>query len=83
MHLDLRAPSAYLDNSGQVVGMDTLLTQRILTQAGCQIRWHLTPMTGARILRSLQQGKFDVMIRASKTPKRQQYTFLVKPIVTK
>ena len=79
VHLDLHAPSAYLDNHGQVIGMDALLTQQILTQAGCQVRWHLTPMTGARILRSLQQGKFDVMIRASKTAERQQYAYFSKP----
>jgi polar amino acid transport system substrate-binding protein len=79
VHLDLHAPSAYLDSNGQVVGMDALLAQRILTQAGCKVRWHTTSMTGERILRSLQQGKFDVMIRASKTVQRQEYAYFSDP----
>jgi len=79
VHLDLHAPSAYLDNNGKVTGMDAQLAQRILTQAGCQVRWHLIPMTGERILRSLQQGKFDVMIRASKTVERQEYAYFSDP----
>ncbi len=79
VHLDLHAPSAYLDSNGQVAGMDALLAQRILTQAGCQVRWHTIPMTGERILRSLQQGKFDVMIRASKTAERQKYAYFSAP----
>ena len=79
VHLDLHAPSAYLDNNGQVAGMDAMLAQRILNQAGCQVRWHLLPMTGERILRSLQQDKFDVMIRASKTAQRQKYAYFSAP----
>jgi polar amino acid transport system substrate-binding protein len=79
VHLDLHAPSAYLDSKGQVAGMDALLAQRILTQAGCKVRWHTTSMTGERILRSLQQGQFDVMIRASKTAQRQEYAYFSDP----
>jgi polar amino acid transport system substrate-binding protein len=59
--------------------MDAMLAQRILTQAGCQVNWHLYPMTGKRILRSLQQGEFDVMIRASKTVQRQEYAYFSDP----
>jgi polar amino acid transport system substrate-binding protein len=77
--LDLHAPSAYLDSNGEVAGMDASLSQKILTQAGCKVRWHLLPMTGERILRSLQQGKFDVMIRASKTKQRQKYAYFSEP----
>jgi polar amino acid transport system substrate-binding protein len=79
VHLDLHAPSAYLDSNGQIAGMDAMLAQRILTQAGCRVNWHLIPMTGERILRSLQQGKFDVMIRASKTVQRQKYAYFSDP----
>ncbi len=79
VHLDLHPPSAFLDDNDQVTGMDALLTQRILTRAGCKVRWHFTPMTGARILRSLQQGEFDVMVRASKTDARQQYAYFSEP----
>jgi len=79
VHLDLHAPSAYLDSNGQVAGMDAMLAQRILTQAGCKVEWHLIAMTGERILRSLQQGKFDVMIRASKTVQRQEYAYFSEP----
>lgn len=79
VHLDLHPPSAYLDNNEQVAGMDAMLAKKILTQAGCQVRWHLAPMTGERILRSLQEGKFDVMIRASKTVKRQEYAYFSVP----
>ena len=79
VHLDLHAPSAYLDSNGQVAGMDAMLAQKILTQAGCKVEWHLIAMTGERILRSLQQGKFDVMIRASKTVKRQEYAYFSEP----
>lgn len=79
VHLDLHPPSAYLNDDGQVAGMDAMLAQRILTQAGCKVNWHLVPMTGKRILKSLQQGEFDVMIRASKTIKRQKYAYFSEP----
>lgn len=79
VHLDLHAPSAYLNSQAQVEGMDADMAYQILTRAGCKVSWHLQPMTGARIIRSLQDGHFDVMIRASNTPERQQYAYFSTP----
>lgn len=73
VHLDLHAPSAYQDASGQLRGMDVELVSAIMQAAGCQIRWHVTPMTGARIVKSLQDGDIDLMIRASKNADRERY----------
>lgn len=75
VHLDLHAPSAYLNDQQRVVGMDADMANLILTEAGCQISWHLLPMTGARIIRSLQDGEFDVMVRASNTAERREYAY--------
>ncbi|GAB3023600.1 hypothetical protein GCM10027098_19740 [Bowmanella dokdonensis] len=78
VHLDLHAPSAYLDGE-RILGMDAELVEAILTRAGCRIQWHTVPMTGARILKSLQDGRIDMMIRASKTPRRLQYAYFTRP----
>ncbi|WP_348730977.1 transporter substrate-binding domain-containing protein [Rheinheimera texasensis] len=79
MHLDLHAPSAYHDASGQLRGMDVELVSAIMQAAGCQIRWHVTPMTGARIVKSLQDGEIDLMIRASKNPDRERFACFSQP----
>ncbi len=79
VHLDLHAPSAYQDASGQLRGMDVELVSAIMQAAGCQIRWHVTPMTGARIVKSLQDGQIDLMIRASKNPDRERFARFSQP----
>lgn len=79
VHLDLHAPSAYLDAQQQVAGMDADMARLILTKAGCEVEWHLWPMTGARIIRSLKDGELDVMIRASDTEKRREYAYFSRP----
>lgn len=79
VHLDLHAPSAYLGAQGELQGMDTEQVKLILQQAGCSWRFSTTPMTGARILKSLQQGDIDVMIRATDTADRQQYAWFSIP----
>lgn len=79
VHLDLHAPSAYHDASGQLRGMDVELVSAIMQAAGCQWRWHVTPMTGARILKSLQDGEIDLMIRASKNPDRERFARFSQP----
>lgn len=79
VHLDLHAPSAYLGAKGELQGMDTEQVKLILQQAGCSWRFSTTPMTGARILKSLQQGDIDMMIRATITPERQQYAWFSRP----
>lgn len=79
VHLDLHAPSAYQDASGQLRGMDVDLVSAIMQAAGCQIRWHVTPMTGARIIKSLRDGEIDLMIRASKTPDRERFARFSQP----
>ena len=79
VHLDLHAPSAYYDTSGQLRGMDVEMVQAIMQAAGCQWRWHVTPMTGARIIKSLQDGDIDLMIRASKTPDRARFAWFSQP----
>ena len=79
VHLDLHAPSAYHDASGQLRGMDVELVSAIMQAAGCQIRWHVTPMTGARIVKSLQDGEIDLMIRASKNPDRERFARFSQP----
>lgn len=79
VHVDLHAPSAYLGAQGELQGMDTEQVKLILQQAGCNWRFTTTPMTGARILKSLQQGDIDVMIRATITPDRQQYAWFSIP----
>lgn len=79
VHLDLHAPSAYQDASGQLRGMDVELVSAIMQAAGCQWRWHLTPMTGARIIKSLQEGDIDLMIRASKNPDRERFARFSQP----
>ncbi len=79
VHVDLHAPSAYLGAQGELQGMDTEQVKLILQQAGCNWRFSTTPMTGARILKSLQQGDIDVMIRATITPDRQQYAWFSIP----
>ena len=79
VHLDLHAPSAYRDSHGQLRGMDVEMVEAIMQAAGCQWRWHITPMTGARILKSLQDGEIDVMIRASKTPDRERFARFSQP----
>ena len=79
VHLDLHAPSAFALESGQISGMDAELTKTILAHIGCEVSWHTRPMTGARILQRLEQGKIDVMVRASKTPDRESYAFFSRP----
>jgi polar amino acid transport system substrate-binding protein len=79
VHLDLHAPSAYLGAKGELQGMDTELVKLILQQAGCSWRFSTTPMTGARILKSLRQGDVDMMIRATITSERQQYAWFSSP----
>lgn len=75
VQLDLHAPSAYLDASKQVRGMDAELVSAIFRQANCPYEFSLTPMTGARTLKSLEDGDIDLMIRASKTAEREQYAY--------
>lgn len=79
VHLDLHAPSAYHDADGQLRGMDVELVNAIMLAAGCQWRWHVTPMTGARIVKSLQDGEIDLMIRASKNPDRERFARFSQP----
>ncbi len=79
VHLDLHAPSAFYDTTGQLRGMDVELVQAIMQAAGCQWRWHVVPMTGARIVKSLQDGEIDLMIRASKTPDRARFAWFSQP----
>lgn len=79
VQLDLHAPSAYLDAQKQVRGMDAELVSAIFKQAGCPFEFSLTPMTGARILKSLQDGEIDLMIRASKNEERQAYAYFTEP----
>ena len=79
VHLDLHAPSAFPLESGQITGMDAELTRTILAHIDCDISWHTRPMTGARILQRLEQGKIDVMVRASKTPERASYAYFSRP----
>lgn len=79
VHLDLHAPSAYYDTTGQLRGMDVEMVQAIMQAAGCQWRWDVTPMTGARIVKSLQDGEIDLMIRASKTPDRARFAYFSQP----
>jgi polar amino acid transport system substrate-binding protein len=79
VHLDLHAPSAYLGAQGELQGMDIEQVKLILQQAGCSWRISTTPMTGARILKSLQHGDIDVMIRATVTLDRQQYAWFSIP----
>jgi len=73
VYLDLHAPSAWRTDDGQMLGMDAEMVQAILTNTGCQIRWELTPMTGARIIKSIEDGDIDLMIRASKNAARAQF----------
>lgn len=79
IHLDLHAPSAFHDGAGQLRGMDVDMISAIMQASGCQFRWHVTPMTGARILKSLQDGEIDVMIRASKTADRERNFWFTQP----
>lgn len=73
VYLDLHAPSAWQTEEGQLLGMDAELVQAIVSAAGCQLRWELTPMTGARIIKSIETGDIDLMIRASKNAAREQF----------
>lgn len=73
IYLDLHAPSAWQAADGQITGMDAEMVRQIFSTAGCQFRFELTPMTGARILKSLEDGEVDVMIRASKNATREQF----------
>ena len=79
VHLDLHAPSAFHDSKGQLRGMDVEMVEAILHAAGCQWRWHVTPMTGARIIKSLRDGEIDLMVRASKTPDRERFARFSQP----
>lgn len=79
VHLDLHQPSAYKDSTGKLHGMDVEMVEAIMQAAGCQWRWHVTPMTGARILKSLQDGDIDVMVRASKTLDRERFARFSQP----
>lgn len=79
VQLDLHAPSAYIDARNQVRGMDAELVSAIFQQAGCQYQFTTTPMTGARMLKSLQDGDIDLMVRASKTVERQAYAYFTDP----
>lgn len=79
VHLELHAPSAFRDSEGQLKGMDVEMVEAIMQAAGCQWRWHFAPMTGARIVKSLQDGEFDLMIRASKTPDRELFARFTQP----
>lgn len=73
VYLDLHAPSAWQAADGQITGMDAEMVRHILTTAGCQFRFELTPMTGARIIKSIEDGSVDVMVRASKNAAREQF----------
>lgn len=73
VYLDLHAPSAWQAADGQITGMDAEMVRHIFTTAGCKFRFELTPMTGARIIKSIEDGEIDVMIRASKNAAREQF----------
>lgn len=79
VHVDLTAPSAFLDAQKQVRGMDADLIRAIFSEAHCPVEFELTPRTGARILKALQEGEIDVMIRASKTAERTTFAFFTEP----
>lgn len=73
VHIDLDPPSSYLDQNRQLQGMDVAMLTALSGEMHCAIAWHTEVMSGARVLRSIEQGQFDAIIRASKTAERQQY----------
>lgn len=62
---------------GQPQGLDLLLTNAVLRQAGLAGSW--VKMPWARQLLSLQDGSLDLMVSASRTPDREAYALWTEP----
>ncbi len=79
VHIDLDAPSSFKMANNDLVGMDVDMLERIAADVKCQIRWHTDEMSGARVLRSIEEGQFDAIIRASLTNDRLRYAHFSIP----
>ena len=75
VQLDLAAPASYLDEKGQLTGMDVEMAQAILVEAGCQIEWITEPMSIERALRLLREGGIDALTRMSFRAERTRYAY--------
>jgi len=62
---------------GQPQGLDLLLTNAVLRQAGLSPSWIRMPW--ARQLLSLQDGSLDLMVSASQLPEREAYALWTEP----
>lgn len=65
------APYSYLDNSGQLKGLEVELIKEALIDLKCHVRW--VEMPWARALLELERGRLDILGGARKTDERQRY----------